>query len=225
MDKYILGLDLGQARDYTAIAVLQLVRGADGKKEHHLRHLERPRLGTPYPDVVKRVKQILEQITADPDDKVDTTMVLDLTGCGRPVYDLFDAARLRPLGITITGGSQVKQDGPFFSVPKRDLVSNLQVLFQVGKLKVAEALPETRALVEELLNFRAKITVSGHDTYEAWREGDHDDLVLAVALATWYAENYLSLPRLPKQDKENVISRHINSLINKREGSRLKRYM
>lgn len=33
-----------------------------------------------------------------------------------------------------------------------------------------------------------KVNVStGHDSYEAWREGDHDDLVLAAALAAWKA--------------------------------------
>jgi hypothetical protein len=67
-------------------------------------------------------------------------------------------------------------------------VSNLQVLFQAGRLRVAEGLPEARTLINELINFRVKITANAHDTYEAWREGTHDDLVLAVALACWYGE-------------------------------------
>ena len=28
----------------------------------------------------------------------------------------------------------------------------------------------------------------GHDSYEAWREKDHDDLVLATSLAVWMRE-------------------------------------
>ncbi len=45
-----------------------------------------------------------------------------------------------------------------------------------------------------------KINIStAHDSYEAWREGDHDDLVLAVAMACWAGERFLgtqeSLPR------------------------------
>jgi len=64
------------------------------------------------------------------------------------------------------------------------------VLFQAGRLKVAAELPAARLLVEELLNFRVKINVkTAHDSYEAWREGVHDDLVLAVALACWYEES------------------------------------
>ena len=49
-------------------------------------------------------------------------------------------------------------------------------------------------LVRELENFRAKITPAGRDTYEAWREGDHDDTVLATALACWFGER--ALPRI-----------------------------
>jgi hypothetical protein len=61
-----------------------------------------------------------------------------------------------------------------------------------GQLKIADALPLKDTLVKELLNFRVKINIStAHDSYEAWREGDHDDLVLCVALACWAGERYI----------------------------------
>jgi hypothetical protein len=41
-------------------------------------------------------------------------------------------------------------------------------------------------LVKELMNFRVKITAHANDTYDAWREETHDDLVLALAMACWY---------------------------------------
>jgi hypothetical protein len=62
------------------------------------------------------------------------------------------------------------------------------VLLQTGRLKIASALPEAEVLVKELLAFQVKITSTAHDAYGAWREGVHDDLVLALALATWYGE-------------------------------------
>jgi hypothetical protein len=66
------------------------------------------------------------------------------------------------------------------------------VLLQNGQLKIAEGLALRETLVKELLNFRVKINIStAHDSYEAWREGDHDDLVLSVALACWAGERYL----------------------------------
>jgi hypothetical protein len=47
------------------------------------------------------------------------------------------------------------------------------------------------------LNFRVKIDpLTAHDSYGAWREGQHDDLVLAVALAVWFAEHGGGRPNL-----------------------------
>jgi hypothetical protein len=42
--------------------------------------------------------------------------------------------------------------------------------------------------VQELLAFRVKVAASANETFEAWRERDHDDLVLAVAVAAWTGE-------------------------------------
>jgi hypothetical protein len=36
---------------------------------------------------------------------------------------------------------------------------------------------------------QVKITLSGHEQYAVWREGTHDGLVFAVALACWNAQN------------------------------------
>ncbi len=45
-----------------------------------------------------------------------------------------------------------------------------------------------RTLEKELSTFKRKINLAtAHDSYEHWREGDHDDLVLAAALAVWSA--------------------------------------
>jgi hypothetical protein len=71
-------------------------------------------------------------------------------------------------------------------VPKRDLVSGVQVAMQAGRLRVAPGLREWPALRDELANFRYTISESGHDSYGA-RSGKHDDLVLATSLAVWAA--------------------------------------
>ena len=186
--EFIVGLDLGQAKDYTAIAVLERYDSAPwipyNPLEYHLRHLERPTLGTTYPAIVQRVAYLLD---ASPLAGC-ASLVVDATGVGAPVVDLLSTAGLRPIALTITGGDAASTDGASWRVPKRQLVSNLQILFQSGRLKIAEGIPEASTLVRELLNFRAKVSAAGSDTYEAWREGDHDDLVLAVAMATYYGE-------------------------------------
>jgi hypothetical protein len=52
--------------------------------------------------------------------------------------------------------------------------------------------PDKVGLRESLrvfLTFRIKMNVAtGHESFGAWRERDHDDLVLAVALACWLGE-------------------------------------
>jgi len=153
-----------------------------------LRHLERLPLGTTYPAVVTHVKKLMEK---DP-LRGRVLLVVYSTGVGLPVIDLLNQEGLRPIGITITGGIEVTGSGGGYHVPKRDLVINLQVLFQSGRLKVAESLPDAQTFIQELLSFKVKITESAHDTYGVWREGVHDDLVLAVALAVWYGQHEIS---------------------------------
>jgi len=61
----------------------------------------------------------------------------------------------------------------------------VQVYLQSKRLKIASQLPEADTLTRELQNFQVKITDAANDTYGAWREGTHADLVLAAALALW----------------------------------------
>ena len=42
--------------------------------------------------------------------------------------------------------------------------------------------------------FRVKVTAARHEVFQSWREGQHDDLVLAVALAAWLGEQALPAP-------------------------------
>jgi hypothetical protein len=142
-------------------------------------------LGTPYPAIVRHVATILER----PELKGETSLVVDATGCGRPVIDMIRQRGLNPVPITIHGGDQVTFDAGW-RVPKRDLVSILQVTLQTERLKFAKELPAVETLVQELLAFRVKISEQGHDSYGSWREGSHDDLVLALACAVWFGERW-----------------------------------
>ena len=116
--------------------------------------------------------------------------MIDGTGVGAPVVDQFLRRGAPLLPVVITGGDAISYKGRTVRVPKRDLVSALQVLFQNKRLKIAVDIAERDVLLNELMNFSAKITTSAHDTYEAWREGDHDDLVLALAFACWSFERH-----------------------------------
>lgn len=238
MPFYFIGLDLGQASDYSALVLIeqplwcgpevdfdgwgalvpeeladagwvspsqlspkgakQVARinyelGRPANPPLYLRHLERYELGTPYPKVIENVIRMmmrppLRQLLNE------TRLIIDGTGVGRPVLDSFRAQGVHPVSILIHGGERVTRDdaGPrdiTLRVPKRDLVAAVQTLLQTGRLQISGRLPLADTLRKELLNFRVKINPqTAHDSYSHWREGDHDDLVLATACACWYRE-------------------------------------
>jgi hypothetical protein len=91
--------------------------------------------------------------------------------------------------VTITSGHAVTQaEDRSWHVPKKELVTSLQVLMQSRRLQMARSLPDAAMLVRELQNFQVKITAAANETFGVWRDGQHDDLVLAVALASWWGE-------------------------------------
>jgi hypothetical protein len=102
---------------------------------------------------------------------------------------------LRPVSIWIHGGESVQRDGRRYRVPKRELAGSLQRVLSERRLQVHPSLDHATTLKEEMQNFKAKINPStGHESYAAdWREGDHDDLVLSVAMAVWFGERLASV--------------------------------
>src|SRR5215471_3157145 len=143
-------------------------------------HLERVPLGTPYPGIVAHVGRLLTKLPGHPE------LVIDFTGVGRPIFDMFVCSRIYPTGVLITGGTTETREGRTCSVPKLTLVSRLQALLHEGRLKILRELDEAETLVRELQDFRCEFTAAGHLTFNA-RSGKHDDLVLALAIAVWRA--------------------------------------
>jgi len=193
--RFFVGLDLGQVCDFSTLAVIERVEltgewdavtfALKKRTMLRLRYLERISLGTPYPDVVSRVSDVMQQVAAEG----NCELVVDGTGVGRPVVDLLRRSGL-PCNLRaaiITGGIAEHYSDGFNHIPKKDLITGLQVMLQQGTLQIAGGLKFGPALVTEMAEMRVKITQPGHEQYGAWREGSHDDLVFAVALSTWAA--------------------------------------
>jgi len=214
---FFIGLDLGQLNDYTALAIAERIEPPVAslsaypwqpghplyeKGKHlvstpqppllkvqayyHLRHLQRFPLRTSYPSIVAEVKALVSLPELDD----DVTLVVDHTGVGVAVFDMLEDADLPcPLyGVTIHGGNTVTYERGRYAVPKRDLITFMQVLLQHTRLRIAKDLPDAGTLTKELLEYRLKIDpTTAHDSYNA-REGKHDDVILAAALACWLGE-------------------------------------
>lgn len=179
---YFVGLDLGQSRDHSALAIVEraelfldevdfVTYERKRRTRYRVRHLERLALGTPYPDVVARVRAV----TRSGAIAGRCTLVMDATGVGAPVLDL-----LRRAGLTcgiepviFTGGDREQFGGGLWRVPKRELEMPRRA---AGVMLLAREL----GLVEA----RAS---GARERYRVWVSGEHDDLVIAAALACWRA--------------------------------------
>ena len=89
MAEYILGLDRGQASDYSALCVLEKNEGPvgpDGKATgvYGCPGLKRWQLGTAYPTIVAELAPLVEKPPLG-----GAHLVLGATVVGRPVVDLF----------------------------------------------------------------------------------------------------------------------------------------
>jgi hypothetical protein len=203
MSQVFIGLDLGQKRDHSAIAVVEreeqrLAWMPPVRLGMRVRYLQRIPLGTSYTRVVERVSEIVRHPTLEGRSRV----VADATGVGGAVVDLLRAARLGcPLTpVTITSGDRAHSQGDRWNLPKRDLLTDLLVLLEAGELKISRGLSEAGTLVRELRAVEVRHRPGGVLRMGADGAGEHDDLVIAVALACWRGsrkENSFGTQRLP----------------------------
>ncbi|MBC8167115.1 MAG: hypothetical protein H7Y20_14755 [Bryobacteraceae bacterium] len=192
--RFYIGVDLGQAQDFSAITVIERAEVVGCERDpvtyeyltetlFHLRHAERIPLGSPYPEIVERVKEIAGRTPVAGWAKV----IVDATGVGAPVVDLLKRAGLKcpVIPVVITSGDMESSNGSGYRVPKRDLMAGLQVAFQKKRLRLARGMRGLDALVEELRAMRVRMSPEGYERFSGG--GTHDDLVLSLALAWWRA--------------------------------------
>jgi hypothetical protein len=186
-----VGLDLGQATDPSALVILERTlpaAPAPPLAHYACRWLQRWPLGTSYVAIAHDAADLLAKPPL-----AGCTLVIDATGCGRPVYDLFtELGKQRLLlakvhGVLITAGMAVSFNDGFYHVAKVVLISTVQVALQQRRLQFASSLPDVPILLEEFRNYRVKVTPALNEVFSA-REGAHDDLLLAVAIGLWWGE-------------------------------------
>jgi hypothetical protein len=220
--RYSVGCDLGQANDFTAIAVLEKVivppetamfspvgehpgnRLVEGDIRYDLVYLKRPKLGTPYDTIAKRVADLVCELEPQGafGELGQVTLCVDGSGVGRGICDMLDT-EIKRRGTTTKGmpkvdfrrvsvtGSQTTLKRPtrtdgYWSVPKKDLIFPAVAAFQQGKIRIAKSIKGRDALVNELKNYRRTTNIAtGNMAFEPWRESDHDDLLFALCLALW----------------------------------------
>lgn len=197
--KWIVGLDLGQRQDHSAIAVLDLSWIPAGQCEvtyawkFHpllvLRGLERVPLGTSYEDIHNIVAGKLRELEVR--FRIETRrevpakeLILDAGGPGPPMVDrlrrtLRDGTRITP--VLITGGKgENTLSGGYTGIPRRTLLTRLLQMISAQTLRCPAGLSNWEEFMGEFLE------LSGGTTQPETGK-THDDLVLSTALAAWAA--------------------------------------
>lgn len=224
---FSIGLDLGQAQDFSALAVVEHVDvlpegwpafryfGTDDRgmqtpyprpgvppmtRELRVVHLQRWALGTPYHEVVADACTVARSHELN-----GSRFFYDRSGVGRPVGDLMWQAYERghlgetmPEGRTITGGEKSSRAG----TAKKDLIAALEIPIQQGRFKIPAGLPMSDVLERELTSFKLRLAPkTGREKFDIDRRAGegHGDLVIAVALAAVHPE-YSIRPRIAGAD-------------------------
>jgi len=192
--RYILGLDLGQQNDYSVLSVFNVKFNSSNRPIYEMPYLARFNLKTSYVDIVDEVIDIISKYNLS----LNYTLIVDYTGVGRPVVDLFRQKHLNPVALSITGGAKTNWvTKTEVNVPKKDIVTYLQLVLQNKRIAIAHDLPLLRTLTQEFLSFQLKIrnnSMSVSSTYGG-AYGVNDDIVMSMGIAIWLVE-YHSRRRL-----------------------------
>jgi len=199
---FIIGVSLGVGIQPTALAVVEQIIDSGGNwlaktRALELRHLERLPAQTSYPDTVERVATLLSSSEIDENEGCgDVGVVLDTTGSGRAILELFKRAAIRPIVVTITGAGVREEQVEFddWRLPKVELVGTLRVAYESERLRMAKSLELVPDLLNELREFKMRPPRIDPNDPESWRENEFDDLIFAVGLATWRASRIVPSP-------------------------------
>jgi hypothetical protein len=182
------------------------------ERRYLCRTLRKWPLGTSYVIVVNEVRKLCahQRLQVTLEGRIEPpTLVIDATGLGAPVVDMFLAAKVpaRLVAISITSGDSVRQDDEHhwhWYVPKIILVSTLQVLLQSARVDWPSNLKDPKtgedmkdAMMKELADFRMKAAKSEkkNPQFEA-DSGSHDDVLMSCCYPLWWGQRGGKTPKV-----------------------------
>jgi len=152
------GIDVATRMDYTALITLEKI-----ESNYIIRQAKRWR-GQNYTQICNEITQFI---------KGDT--IIDATGVGYAVAEMLPAPLIK---VWLTGGEKTSFDGQMWKVPQVQLISDLVLKIEQEQIKI----PSNLSLKDNILH-ELNVLKQGKK-FEA-KQGEHDDLVFALALALW----------------------------------------
>ncbi len=157
-EDYYVGVDLGQKRDHSVVAVILKKNG-----QVYLIHLKRFALGTEYQAVIDYLKLVGERF------RNVRMYYIDQTGVGESFPE-----NARRAGVKNVKGIEL-------SLPRKsDVMAHLKQVMEQKRLHI----PRDRELIIEMNAEIGKLTDAGKTKFYH-RSGTHDDRLWALALAVY----------------------------------------
>ena len=190
----VCGLDLRGERDHSALCFLESeyrlnVQTAVREQHFLCRYFRRLRLGLGYPDIADYVARLNQQLSER--YRREAIYVVDSKSVDSAVLNYFRERigedQIREVSITVGSEINDQPETDEFHVPKQQLVAQLQILLETGRLHLPDTI-YSRVMKEELLQHGPKMQGSG-TTALAAKTGQHDELVTSCSLAVlWLAQ-------------------------------------
>ncbi len=188
--QHIVSLSLGNPANPSAVVVVdprtdfERLQDADGEWKwdsenfFDVTHIERFPAGHPISTVVRGVSEIM----SDHRLAKNRSLLLDISLTGAAPVRVFERQGLYPKIIELTNSGSEESSG---GVPLRDVIGAAQVVQETNHLKMAKDMEHASALVTALLAYVPPTSSRGIDL----RSGLNSDLVHALAVALWWADN------------------------------------
>ena len=212
---FIVAQDIAKNVDYTTTVIHQvrpqIVKGStQGRVFYFQEKVFQDMVRLKYTELAEYTRELMDAVNVTN----DCSLVIDGTGVGGPVFDLYDEAGLDPLKIVFTSGESVSvQSGQRsksskfglitgYGVPKADLVGALVVAMEQGRMRRAEGVPFEQQEREQYQNFvgrineKTKYVKFGNSSDEI-----HDDVIVADAMAVWYGDHVTRAQRRTRVEK------------------------
>jgi hypothetical protein len=185
-DRFVVGIDLARAIDYTVITIATKAYSERGRV-YFFGHIECLPQNMPFERQCDEISRLLRR--PEIYGRIDSVGV-DFGGIGAPVWEMLQRRQLPNMkGVQITGGrpGSGNHNGIVHHVPKHDLVDGFRMLGDTGRLFVHPDLKHAKRFESELQDFKVEYSETGYMKMNAV-SGSHDDIVMSVAIGVYVAE-------------------------------------
>lgn len=212
MSQYVVSIDIAKRRDFTAIQIYrdtpELIRGDKAAhapdRQFHYQDLVYQFKGQDmrYQDLAMHVVRLLS------DKKVNNNndLIVDGTGVGVAVVDIFRERGLNPIPIVATSGGTARpvyadignifgtgeqlkgmQTVSEWHVPKVEMVQAGQVAMEQRLVRIAPNVNHLDDFREQLQGFKGRFNEKTNYTrYDAEDDDVHDDFITCYLMAMWW---------------------------------------